>query len=203
MEGTEREPTTSAIIWTFLCQLVSQNKGRYILKNFFHSVLKEIYRNGVLRLNREDTPDTTIRLVLNTETTNLWGGLRSVLESEQDLAVLVVIDGLDEMGSEESAFIKEFITLMEQLQKRVSGAKAFLTSRTQQGIRGFDGSLHIEYDEERKGSIFPSPNPILTRINVVIAECLSNLRFENTRYQKIGEVDPSSLAWLPMETSTV
>ncbi|KAF8535309.1 hypothetical protein BDD12DRAFT_670642, partial [Trichophaea hybrida] len=52
-----------------------------------------------------------------------------------------------------------------------------LTSQSQAGINDLPHGLHIEYDEERK-------------------QFLNMLRFDNTRYDKIGAEYPSSCEWL-------
>ena len=101
---------------------------------------------------KEDSPDETIKKILNPEADELWGALNAALDDEPERELLVIVDGLDKIKHEKSELIKGVRAFAKHLQQRTLKAKLFLTSPPLDEIKeAFGGFPCIEYDKERKG----------------------------------------------------
>jgi hypothetical protein len=86
---------------------------------------------------------------------DLWGALEQVINSENNLRLLLIVDGLEEVETHNDKIIEGIRLFIERLQGKV---KALLTSRPEDDIKALlKGILSIEYDKERNGmTISPS-----------------------------------------------
>lgn len=180
---------TTAFVHTLLYQVVccsSLDKSISVVRNFLHTLVEAILRREPTskpepsHFKEEDSPDTTIKKILDAPIDELWHALKTILADEQKRELSIVIDGLDKVEYQKVEFIKGVRELITHLLKRTLKVKALLTSRPQAEIKEvFDGLPYIEYDKERK-------------------ECLASLRFDNARYDKISKEYKGSLEWLWM-----
>jgi DNA-directed RNA polymerase len=86
---------------------------------------------------------------------DLWGALEQVINSENNLRLLLIVDGLEEAETHNDKIIEGIRLFIKRLQGKVN---ALLTSRPEDDIKALlKGILSIEYDKERNGmTISPS-----------------------------------------------
>jgi hypothetical protein len=161
----------AAFVHTLLSQIIDcspMDKKMLMVKIFLHALLEGIFKREeavkkLLCFKRENSPDgmvkKTIKSILDTASKNeLWAALVAVLANEQDQALLIVVDGLDEVKHpkvEKVEFSKGLLEFITRLEKRISKVKTLLTSGLDDEIKEvFEGLPCIEYDKERKGSAY-------------------------------------------------
>ncbi|CVK85250.1 uncharacterized protein FPRN_06873 [Fusarium proliferatum] len=107
-----------------------------------------------------------------------WAALQAALDIEQDLEMLIIIDGLDDIEDHRNEFKDGVRGFVDYLLGRTTTAKILLTSRPRADLKElFAGLPCIEYDKERK-------------------DCLASLYFDNSRYGRISEEHEGSLKWI-------
>jgi hypothetical protein len=144
-----------AFVHTLLWQLICyspMDKKISMARVFLHTLVEKIFGRENPPIFKEDAPITKIKKILDASLSReLWAALKAVLD-EQELELLIVVDGVDEVEHRRSEFIKEVREFVEHLLKRKSKVKALLTSGPQAEIKeALDGLPCIEYDKERKG----------------------------------------------------
>jgi len=139
------------------------DKKLSVVRNFLHTLIDAIFRSKQTPnpvpppFEEKESPDTTIKKILNAPANELWDALETILAAEQRRELLIVIDGLDKAKHQKVEFTKGVRELITRLREGTLMVKALLTSRPQAEIKEvLNGLPHIEYDKERKGSIASS-----------------------------------------------
>ncbi|KAH7129683.1 putative kinesin, partial [Dactylonectria estremocensis] len=180
------KPIVPVFVHTLLDQIIrssSPTDGISIARRFLYSLTEGIFKEEAAPRREEwdlggEDSNATIRKILEAPNDDLWGALRAALVYEQNREFSVVVDGLEHVQDQRSEFIPAVRSFVEHLQQRFSKVKILLTSRPQADVTEiFEGLPCIEYDKERK-------------------ECLSYLRFDNTRFGKISKEHEGSCEWL-------
>ncbi|KAF4444217.1 ankyrin repeat domain-containing 50 [Fusarium acutatum] len=127
----------------------------------------------------DDPPHEVIKQMLDeASAAEHWAALQAALDIEQDLEMLIVIDGLDDVEDHRDEFKGGLRGFVDYLLGRTTTAKVLLTSRPRADLKEvFAGLPCIEYDKERK-------------------DCLASLHFDNSRYGRISEEHEGSLKWI-------
>jgi hypothetical protein len=156
----EEESIVVAFAHTLLSQTIyysPMDKKILMARVFLHTLVEKIFeRKEPLQFENEGAPDTKIKKILGASLPNeLWAALKAVLD-EQELELLIIVDGLDKVKHQRGEFINEVREFIEDLLERKPKVKALLTSRPQVEIKKvLDGLPCIEYDKERKGQSVP------------------------------------------------
>jgi len=159
----------AVFVHTLLSQIINRSpmdKKMVMVKVFLHALLEGIFKReeGVKKLllfkkgdSQDETIKNIIKKILDTSSKHeLWAALMAVLAIEHDQALLIVVDGLEEVKQstiEKVEFSKGLREFVAHLEKRISKVKTLLTSGVDGEIKEvFEGLPCIEYDKERKGS---------------------------------------------------
>ncbi|KAF4458275.1 purine and uridine phosphorylase [Fusarium albosuccineum] len=198
-----KETTTAKLVHSFLHQTISWSRTQTklsIVKVFLHALREKLVERfseqseNVVEKRPQLSPKLqamfngptksedhlqTIKTMLEEASNNeQWAASKAALGMEQEPKMLVVIHGLSDMERHKNDFTKEVLEFAEFLKTRKSTVKILLTSRPQADLKeAFATVPCIEYDKERK-------------------ECLTSLRFDNSRYDKIAEEHQGSLEWI-------
>ena len=131
-------------------------KGKIItvfLGTIFRSIRKR--ERLVSRFKPGDPTAVTVEKILNVSSCEYWSALRAVMDIVREQELSFIIDGLDKIQHKKDQFIRELCTFIEHIWERPPSTRVLLTSRPQAEIKGILGQLpSIEYDRERKGTIF-------------------------------------------------
>ncbi|KAF8247189.1 hypothetical protein K440DRAFT_629762 [Wilcoxina mikolae CBS 423.85] len=181
-----------ALLYQILLGLPHQEQNQAIAV-FLHKTIEALIARQSAKtiqswkLKDCEFPNGTIRRMLDVSSDKeLWGALITVLETVRGPQRIITIDGLDQIQKrvinidgldpiqdQKRAFVEGFRDFINR-----SKVKALLTSGTQDEMGVLlRGVPCIAYDVERQ-------------------ECLSMLRFDNTRYDKITSEHKGSLKWL-------
>ena len=152
----------STAVHTILNQIVHcspMDKRILIVRRFLHSLLEQTFQKEEALswkqrgFREEDSPDTSIRKILEAPIVELWTALGAVLSCEQGRELSIIVDGLEHIQHQRAKFITGVRSFVEHLQQRTSEVKILLTSRPLPEIKDLlNGLPFIEYDKERKGS---------------------------------------------------
>jgi hypothetical protein len=165
--STVREKSSAiAFIHTFLHQFVCclpQNKQRAVITAFLLSLHNSILFRKKQFNEEVSFSNAALREILDASNdSDLWGALKKALDTEFEIRLSIIVDGLDRVKEHKAEFIRELDAFITHLLQRPWKPKAFLTSRPQDEIKEIlDGLLCIEYDKERKGLTtfgFPKSN---------------------------------------------
>ncbi|KAF4462855.1 purine and uridine phosphorylase [Fusarium albosuccineum] len=155
-----------SLIRTFLASL---------LDTYLEDILPRELRVEERYLQMTDAPDDTVWKLLRLSGSGLGVALSAVLTREPTAVALIVIDGIEAI---QKKCFQGLRLLAENVKNSAPTAKMLLTSQIQGDIKSaLEGFSSIEYDRERR-------------------ECLSTLRFDNTRFGKISDEYQGSCDWL-------
>jgi len=150
---------TTVFVHTLLCQIIRElpDDGITAVTVFLNTLLKAIKRRpGESPLDPNQGYLMTMEAVIDASSdSDLWGALEQVINSENNLRLLLIVDGLEEAETHEDKIIGGIRLFIERLEGKVN---ALLTSRPEDDIKALlKGILSIEYDKERNGmTISPS-----------------------------------------------
>ncbi|GIC84980.1 uncharacterized protein Aud_000807 [Aspergillus udagawae] len=183
--AAREESIATVFVHTLLDQILRclpMEKRTERIRKFLHFILaKKIKQKGGLGESQENTSrtiDTFLKDLITDPANDLWSALETVLFTETERELTIIVDGLDKVTNLMEEFIEQLRKFIELVQESMPKAKVLLTSQPLSKIKDLlIGFPFIEYDKERK-------------------ECLSSLHFNNTRYGKISGEHKGSFEWL-------
>ncbi|EHK19986.1 uncharacterized protein TRIVIDRAFT_68568 [Trichoderma virens Gv29-8] len=130
-----------------------------------------------IRFDKKNPSKSLQNLLENAATEDILTMFKDTLLRATPQPFLVVFDGI-EKSYQGGRLLQLVGILINKLREQNSNIKVLLAGPTPCDIKGLSrDSLFVEYDKERK-------------------ECLSSLRFENTRYEKISPEHSGSFEWI-------
>ncbi|KAF5661331.1 kinesin [Fusarium denticulatum] len=193
--------TSAKFIRSLLFQIINRSPTQQIsiIKGFLHTLRKRLVKRRDRDAERrvppknvsewhhkfdtvfkdDDPPHVVIKQMLEeASAAEHWTALQGALDAKEDLEMLIVIDGLDNIEDPRNEFKGGARGFADYLLERTTTAKLLLTSRPRNELKEvFAGLPCIEYDKERK-------------------DCLASLHFDNSRYGRISEEHEGSLKWI-------
>jgi hypothetical protein len=147
---------------TFVCALVLQivqyipSHNTLVITTFLRTLLDAILSREHIqaRFRGDDSPITMVQKVLDASSNEYCDALTAVLRIDIAQELFLIIDGLDKIERQKVDFMKNVLTMIENLQESSLTVKAMLTGRSYVENEGvFNGLpyIAIEYDRERKG----------------------------------------------------
>ncbi|KAL2827876.1 hypothetical protein BJY01DRAFT_135033 [Aspergillus pseudoustus] len=146
-------------IHTFLHQftrgLLNAEEVSAIIKRFLHSLHQQAFKDDweTLGFDETDSVRQTIASLMKADPYKQWTALTAALVPSVQQGLIIVIDGLDDVGLDRSNFLREVCTFLERLEGSGFGLKALLASRAMSEIKEFLRRVRgIVFDDERKGT---------------------------------------------------
>ncbi|OPB37494.1 hypothetical protein A0O28_0044060 [Trichoderma guizhouense] len=176
----------SALIYTLLDQIIRLSPTEKIvpimrlilydlLQKFFKTEASQHWTENVF--DCRSLPNGLRSMLSNTATKDLLAAFHQTLDYVKPQPTLIVLDGI-EKAYQGGRFLKIISLLINDLRQHNPKIKAVLAGPVLCDITALSQeSVFIEYDKERR-------------------ECLSSLRFENTRYEKISPEHSGSFDWI-------
>ncbi|KAI0893464.1 hypothetical protein F4806DRAFT_498979 [Annulohypoxylon nitens] len=178
---TNGQPTATRFIYALLYQMVRllpTDEQTTVLKCFLNKIIEDIIENEkqLTPFLEGENASATIGKLFEEAANECRTSLNTILAERLQHSILFIIDGLH---PSEHNFRETLHTFIQTLQRSTPEAKVLLTSYAGAKVSELStcDSLHIKYDEERK-------------------ECLSSLRFDNTRFHKISKEFNGTLEWV-------
>lgn len=196
--------TVIPLIHTLLCQVIHGSKPDQklpIAKRFLENFLN--VRNRGAETDWESmgsqagsSLEECLRNILDAPASDVWAALKRVLSDETERRILIVIDGLYEVGAQTDEIIRGIHGLTKRLPQACPSLKVLFIGQAQYEPRHpFDKFLCIVYDKERQGLISPQRYTYI-RLTLTATDCLASLHFSDRRYDKIVKEHKGSLEWI-------
>jgi YHS domain-containing protein len=144
---------THTLLHQLASSLLITGEATVLIKQFLRSLHQLVFKDqwDALGFQETDTPRQSLAALLGAPSAKHWAALKAALPPSIKHDLIIVIDGVDNVGKATLVFLREVCTFIKSLQYKGFKLKVLITSQGLTEIKDFlAGVPSIVFDDERK-----------------------------------------------------